>query len=82
MSFEVGEFNDMRKEDRIREFENEQADLISNQTVDKELLNKMERLKILKSKILRIFLHEKLDEDDLESLFSEFSSIGDKFFLT
>jgi hypothetical protein len=28
MSYEVGEFNDMRVEDRIKEFENEQADLI------------------------------------------------------
>lgn len=28
MSYEVGEFNDMRVEDRIKEFENEQGDLI------------------------------------------------------
>ena len=27
-SFEVGEFNDMRTDDRIKEFENEQGDLI------------------------------------------------------
>ena len=27
-SFEIGEFNDMRVEDRIKEFENEQGDLI------------------------------------------------------
>jgi hypothetical protein len=28
MSYEVGEFNDMRTDDRIKEFENEQGDLI------------------------------------------------------
>lgn len=28
MSYEIGEFNDMRTEDRIKEFENEQGDLI------------------------------------------------------
>lgn len=28
MSYEIGEFNDMRTDDRIKEFENEQGDLI------------------------------------------------------
>lgn len=36
MSYEIGEFNDMRTDDRIKEFENEQADLIFECFQDEE----------------------------------------------
>jgi hypothetical protein len=36
MSYEIGEFNDMRTEDRIKEFENEQGDLIFECFQDEE----------------------------------------------
>ena len=35
-SYEVGEFNDMRTDDRIKEFENEQGDLIFECFQDEE----------------------------------------------
>jgi len=38
MSYEVGEFNDMRVEDRIKEFENEQGDLIFECFVEESIL--------------------------------------------
>lgn len=37
-SFEIGEFNDMRIDDRIKEFENEQGDLIFECFQDEEQL--------------------------------------------
>jgi predicted DNA binding CopG/RHH family protein len=38
MSYEVGEFNDMRTDDRIKEFENEQGDLIFECFQDEEVM--------------------------------------------